>query len=69
MVKLSKSGHIINELEVVQHIELFRMWGHSWASIDKTLGFNYGRSRRVYKRVCDSYGIKDRHHYRHCKTY
>ena len=69
MVKLSKSGHIINELEVVQHIELFRTWGRSWAYIDKALGFNYGRSRRVYKRICAYYGIKDRHYYRHCKTY
>ena len=69
MVKLSKSGHIVNEIEVVQHIELFRTWGRSWASIDKALGFNYGRSRRVYKRICAYYGIEDRHHYRHCKTY
>ena len=69
MVKLSKSGHIVNEIEVVQHIELFRTWGRSWAYIDKALGFNYGRSRRVYKRICAYYGIKDRHYYRHCKSY
>lgn len=69
MVKLSKSGHIINKQEVVHHIELFRVWGRSWASIDKALGFNYGRSRRVYVRWCAANGVVDVHYHRHCKTY
>ena len=65
----NKMYHRLGDIEFVRQVDMLRDMGKSWEEIDVMLEIARGRARRLYKRVCASYGIKDVHHYRHCLSY
>lgn len=58
-----------NDTEFLNQIDYWRDNGRSWDEIDSYLGISKGRSRRLYKRVCARFGLRDFHYYRHCLSY
>ena len=65
----NKMFHRLGDMEFIWQVDMLRDMGKDWNEIDTMFEITFGRARRLYKRICASYGIKDRHHYRHCLSY
>lgn len=59
----------LTNYELVTIIDSLRYRGRTWDNIDDVFGVPKGRTRRVYKSVCNKLGIKDVHYYRHAQSY